>query len=132
MGYLRGRPPSSLTGQVSVRATESPWWDSVAALLASREDLRGRTLAIEEIAALVPPYPDGRRVRPRAAARRLRPILELVERGPNGSLGRGATYRIVPPVARPPVGRDDIEDEGIAPADDWLNDAVKRMTREDE
>lgn len=97
-----------------------------------REDLIGRTMSIEEIVSLVPPYPDGRRPRARAAARRLRSILELVERGPNGSLGRGAKYRIAvsaPP--RPAAGREDIEDEGIAPADDWLEDAVRRMTSDE-
>lgn len=98
----------------------------------ARGDLTGRTVSIEELVALVPSYPDGRRPRARAAARRLRSILELVERGPNGSLGRGAKYRIaasVPP--RPAAGREDIEDETIASADDWLADAVRRMTSDE-
>jgi len=90
-------------------------------------------MSIEEVLVHVPCYPDGRRPRARAAARRLRPILELVERGPNGSLGRGATYRITAAAPPHPDGvRTDIEDQGIAPADDWLADAVRRMTREDE
>lgn len=107
---------------------ESPWWDSVASALSSRGDLVGRTMSIEDILAEVPSYPDGRRPRTRTAARRLRSVLELVERGPNGSLGRGAVYRIVSSAPLPRAGRDDIEDEGIAPATDWLADAVRRMT----
>ena len=132
MAKLTGRPPSSLTGRLPVSSDESPWWDSVAAALCAREDLLGRVMSIEDIAALVPSYPDGRRPRPRAASRRLRPILELVERGPNGSLGRGATYRIVAPGPMAPVGRADVDDDEITPADDWLCDAVGRMTRKDE
>jgi len=114
-----------------VSSVESPWWDSVAAGLLAREDLRGRILPIEDLVTMLPDYPDGRRPRARAAARRLRRVLELVERGPNGSLGRGASYRLRPPPERP-LRVPDTSDEAIEPATDWLEDAVRRMTRDGE
>lgn len=87
-------------------------------------------MSIEELSAEVPAYPGGRRARPRTVARRLRRILELVERGPNGSLGRGATYRVVGSLrATAAVGRQDVADETVVPADDWLLAAVERMTK---
>lgn len=79
---------------------------------------------------MVPCYPGGRRPRQRTVARRLHRILELVERGPNGSLGRGATYRIVGNMRAAPVGRQDVADETVRPADEWLLDAVERMTED--
>lgn len=103
----------------------------MAAWLAAHPSLAGRTLSIEEIAAALPSYPDGRRARPRVAARRLRAVLRLVERGPNGALGRGATYEVLAARAPEPPARDDIEDQAIEPADGWLADAVRRMTGED-
>lgn len=68
---------------------------------------------------MVPDYPDGRRPRPRTVARRLSPILTLVSRGPNGSLGRGATYRVVPSRE---VGPDDIPSD-----DEWLTAAAAKV-----
>lgn len=78
----------------------------------------------EELADLMPEYRPGRRPRPSATVRRLAPCLELVERGPNRSLTRGARYRIVasrlePPP--PPVEGD--EDEG------WIDEALSRRKR---
>lgn len=98
--------------------------------MASDPDLVGRTLTIEEIASRVSSYPDGRSVRPRTASRRLAPILELVERGPNGSRGRGATYRIraLPAQADPPE-RDDVADVVIGSDHQWLLEQVERMTK---
>lgn len=98
--------------------------------LLSRPGMFGSVLSIEEIAALVPSYPDGGRPRARAVARRLRPILELVDRGPNGSLGRGATYRIVSNVRARPVGEASVSEDVLAPDMDWLMKSVKRMTGE--
>lgn len=74
---------------------------------------------MEELTQIVPDYPDGRRPRPRTVARRLAPVLTLIERGPNGSLGRGATYRIVPGRS---VGPDDIPSD-----DEWLLQAADRV-----
>jgi hypothetical protein len=76
-------------------------------------------VTIEELTERLPCYPDGRRPRPRAAARRLVHILELVCRGPNGSLGHGATYRIVRPPE--PVPEHTLID------DDWIQQSVERM-----
>jgi hypothetical protein len=91
--------------------------------MSSRPDLAGQAFTIEQITERLPAYPDGRRPRARAAARRLRPILELVERGPNGSLGRGATYRIVPVTAPQP------SEEAVSADLDWLEEAAARMTK---
>lgn len=85
-----------------------------------RPGLVGTEVTIEELTEGLPCYPDGRRPRPRAAARRLRPILELVRRGPNGSRGKGAVYRVV----RPP------EEQGIEHGlidEGWLLESVKRV-----
>lgn len=86
-----------------------------------RPGLVGSQVTIEELTSSLPCYPDGRRPRPRAAARRLRPILEVVARGPNGSLGKGAVYRVVRPA------------EGLIPPehnlidDAWLQESVARI-----
>lgn len=77
------------------------------------------TLSIEELTEGLPCYPDGRRPRPRAAARRLRHVLQLVERGPNGSLGRGARYTVLPPPREAP--------EHLLIDDDWLLQSVARI-----
>jgi hypothetical protein len=78
---------------------------------------------------MVSAYPDGRRVRPRTVSRRLAPILELIERGPNGSRGRGATYRIRPlPTQGEPSERTDVPDDVIGSDHQWLLEQVERMT----
>lgn len=100
--------------------------------LLSRPGMVGRELSIEELTALVPDYPDGGRPRSRAVARRLRPIIELLDRGPNGSRGRGATYRIVANVRALPVGSPDVEEDAVRPDLDWLLGAVDRMTEGDD
>jgi hypothetical protein len=92
-------------------------------------DLVGKVLPIEEIARIVPPYPDGRRPRPQAVARRLRCILELVSRGPNGSRSRGATYRILPILTPAPMPREDVGDVVIRSDHRWLLEQVERMTK---
>lgn len=78
----------------------------------------------EELAALMPEYRPGRRPRPAATVRRLAPCLELVERGPNKSLTRGARYLVVrsnidPPP--PPVEGD--TDEA------WIDEALSLRKR---
>lgn len=98
---------------------DSPWWRDVAQELITRPGLVGSQLTIEAITEMVPCYPDGRQVRPRAVARRLAGILELVSRGPNGSLGRGAVYRIIRP--RVPTPEHALVD------DEWLRLSVERM-----
>lgn len=87
----------------------------------------GSTFTIEEITQMWPSYPDGRRPRSRTVARRLLELnaIELVERGPNGSLGKGARYKILPERPSPPAG--DVEQ---IDNDDYLEKAVERMTRE--
>ena len=87
-----------------------------------RPGLVGSQVEMGELTQTLPCYPNGRRPKARTAARRLAPILELVERGSNGSLAR-ATYRIV----RPPDARE-------APADpfvdeEWLEQAIQRTMR---
>lgn len=121
----RGRPPSTLTGQVSVRAEHSPWWDKVASELGLYGILVGSTYSVEELAQMLPPYPNGARPKARTAMRRLTDAgaLELVERGPNGSLGRGARYRILPERPPTPAGEPVIDNAG------YLEDAVERMTK---
>lgn len=79
----------------------------------------------EELADLMPDYYNGRRPRPATTVRRLRPCLELVERGPNGSLTRGARYRIIGSVL------PDVPD--VEPIDgfdgSWLLDAIRNSPR---
>ncbi|MBV9125677.1 MAG: hypothetical protein JO112_20195 [Planctomycetes bacterium] len=70
---------------------------------------------------MVPRYPDGRMPRPRTVVRRLAPVLELVSRGPNGSLGRGSTWRVVP---NRDVGPDDIPTD-----EEWLLQSAERMSK---
>ena len=91
--------------------------------------LVGRTLTIEEFSQMVPLYPGGTRPRTRTVARRMAPILELVERGPNGSRGRGATYRIKAPVIVESAGRNDINDVVIGSDEKWLLEQIERMTK---
>lgn len=92
--------------------------------------LIGRTLPIEDLTEMVPSYPDGRRPRARAVAHRMAPMLELVSRGPNGSLSRGAVYRVVsPPPVPDPVGRQDVDDVVIGCDDDWILEQIERMTK---
>lgn len=78
---------------------------------------------------MIPSYEDGRRPRPRAVARRMASILELVSRGPNGSRGRGATYRIKAPASIESIGRDDVNDVAIGSDEKWLLEQVERMTK---
>lgn len=105
----RGRRPAS---------GHSPWWARVASELSRRRDLVGRHLTMEELTQIVPDYPDGRRPRPRTVARRLAPVLTLITRGPNGSLGRGSTWSVVP---NREVGPDEILTD-----EEWLLEAAER------
>lgn len=78
---------------------------------------------------MVPSYAGGGRPRSRTVARRMRPILELVSRGPNGSRGRGATYKVIrPDTASETVTRTDTDDVVIGSDRDWLLEQVERMT----
>lgn len=74
---------------------------------------------------MIPDYPTGTRPRTRTIARRLEEYgaIELVERGPNGSKGKGARYRILP--ERPPTPAA----EPVIDNADYLEDAVERMTK---
>lgn len=129
----RGEPPKKLTGKMPVRPADSPWWDRVMSEITGPGGMVGRTLSIEELAEALPRYPSGGRVRPRAAAKRLRPILELVSRGPNGSLGRGAVYTIKPqgePSPQSQLIRTDTPDEEVPVDANWLELSIKRMTGE--
>lgn len=114
----KGKPARS--GGVPRRPLRSPWWDGVLSTLSSRADLVDTLVTGEKLAELIQELPqsNGRKVRPMAAVRRLAPMLELVERGPNGSRSRGATYRIVTP---PP--REALE----MGSDDWLKAAIDKM-----
>ena len=131
MRKRRGAPPPNLTGGQRVRALNSPWWDSMASRISSDPSMVGRTMTIEELTSDIASYPDGRRVRSRTVSRRLSHILELVERGPNGSRGRGATYRILPSPGGviPPPERGDVTDVVIGSDKDWLLAQVERMTK---
>lgn len=113
-------PPDWLQAKRPPVKGDSPWWQQVAQELLDRPGMVGTTLTIEELTESLPCYPDGRRPRPRAAARRLSHVLELVSRGPNGSLGKGAVYRIVRPPEEPVIEHGMI-DEG------WLRESVERM-----
>ena len=121
----KGAPPKSLTGQVSVKSIDSPWWDSIAVHLSS--NFLGQTMSVEELASKIPPYPTGSRVKTRTVARRLKKILQLVERGPNRSLGNGATYKVLPLVSPQVEGEVEITSD-----DDWLEQQIRRMTCEDD
>lgn len=113
-------PPEWLKGRRPPVKGDSPWWQEVARALLLRPDLMDTEVTIERLTEMVPCYPDGRRPRPRATARRLAHILELVERGPNGSRGKGATYRLKrPPPAAP---------EHTLIDDEWLRQSVERIT----
>lgn len=125
---IKGAPPSRLTGQARVSSLDSPWWAQVASELVSRPGMVGRVATIEEITLEVPDYPDGRRPRPRAVSRRLSHILELVERGPNGSRSRGARYRILDLEVSDVIPDDDApKDEN----DDYLAAHIRRMLGDD-
>lgn len=113
-------PPDWVTAKRPPVSGDSPWWQQVAQELLTREDLVGKELTIEEVTAMLPCYPDGRRPRPRAAARRLKAVLKLVSRGPNGSLGKGAVYKVVKPQEQPAVEHPLIDEE-------WLRQSVERI-----
>lgn len=119
----RGSAPKNLTGRRSVSALESPWWTDLSTRLAEFNLNVGDVLQIEKITERLPSYTDGRRPKPRTAARRLAKVLELVERGPNGSRSRGASYRILQATAVTPNG-----DDHLAIDDDWLLQSIERMT----
>lgn len=120
----KGKPPSTLTGQLPVSG-DSPWWRTVASEMCN-SSLEGNTYHIEALALLVPLYPDGRRPRERTVARRLLELnaIELVERGPNGSLGKGAKYKILPERSLPPAAESEMIENS-----DYLEQAVERMTK---
>ncbi len=122
----RGQAPSKLTGQLPVSAERSPWWELEVSRMGSFGILVGHTYTAEELAELFPSYPDGRRPRPRTVVRRLRELeaIQLVERGPNGSLSKGATYKVLPERPSPPAG----EVEPLPDNAEFLEDAVERMT----
>ena len=86
----------------------------------------GETYSISDLTEMMPCYPDGRKARPRTVSRRLLELgaIELVERGPNGSLSRGATYKILPERPSPPAG----DVEPLPDNAEFLEDAVERMT----
>lgn len=113
------RPPDWVEAKRPPVKGDSPWWQDVARDLTTGP-LVGMTISIEELTEGLPCYPDGRRPRPRAAARRLRSVLQLVERGPNGSLGKGAKYRIV-------TAPDDKPPEHQLIDDEWLRQSVERI-----
>lgn len=116
----------ALTGTSPVAALVSPWWDHVASEMTSRPGLVGTTLSIEALTQMTPDYPNGTRPRPKTVARRLRRILHLVERGPNGARGTGALYLVVGlPVA--PEVNPALETEVLQPDLTWLSDAAARM-----
>jgi hypothetical protein len=117
----KGGPPRKLTGQVPTSG-DSPWWSRVASEISSPDRLGGKTLTIEELAQTISSYPDGRPIRPRTVARRLRSVLRLVSRGPNGSLGRGAVYTVVP---LPPP--EEMTEDSIPTDLEWLEMAVEKM-----
>lgn len=124
---VRGKPPAKLTGQMPVSAASSPWWNKTASEMHLYGLLVDMVFTIEEITQMVPVYPDGRVPRPRTVARRLTELcaIELVERGPNGSKGIGAKYKILPEPTLPPAMESEMIDNK-----DFLEQAVERMTRE--
>jgi hypothetical protein len=98
----------------------------VISKLGSYGILVGTIYTVEEITQMIPSYPDGRKARPRTVARRLATCLSLVERGPNGSKSRGARYLVLQEPRRPSMQEGD---EPVRVDEDWLNDAVDKMTR---
>jgi hypothetical protein len=122
----KGRPPSKLTGQLPVSG-DSPWWRSVASEVSRHlGPIFPQWISIEVLTTSVRAYPDGRRPKARTVARRLLQYgaIELVERGPNGSLSKGAAYKILP--ERPPAPAPDSE---MIQNSDYLEQAVERMTK---
>lgn len=117
----RGGPPLKLTGQNPVSG-ESPWWIAVAKDLFSKPGMIGKIVSIEELTAMIPDYPDGRRPRPRAVARRLKPYIDVISRGPRGSLGKKSTF-IIRSFPNEPIREDAIRQD-----DEWLLESVMKMT----
>lgn len=85
-------------------------------------------MTIEELTQIVPSYTGGTRPRARTVARRLLPILELVSRGPNGSRGKGAVYRIKAPPHPIEASEARIVDDEVEIDMDWITNAIDRMT----
>lgn len=110
----------------------SPWWERVREDLLSAPGNIGRELTIEQLTLEVPAYGTGHRPRGRTVARRLSPILELVSRGPNGSRGIGATYRIHRPDVLVSSARKDVPDEVVTVNDEWLDAAITKMIGDEE
>ena len=108
-------------------AQDSPWWAEVSRYLPRYGAKVGEVYGISELTEMMPCYPTGNHARPHTVARRLLELnaIELVERGPNGSLSRGARYRILPERAILPPAEDPVMDNA-----DFLEKAVERMTRE--
>ena len=129
---LKGSPPPTLTGQIPVSSLDSQWWDQIALRVSSDTNLIGKVFTIEELSQMnILRYKDGAYPRGKTIARRLKPILELISRGPNGSLGKGAIYKIKGAI----IVKEDIQIRGdiknveIAVADEWLKESIERMTK---
>lgn len=118
MAYTRRVLPKKKTGQLR-KSGESPWWDSVA--LSISELHHGKELTIEQIYELVPNYPNGFRPKIRTASRRLKKILELLERGPNGSRSVQAVYKILP------MRKQIVAEEPIMHDEEWIKSAINAM-----
>lgn len=137
---LKGGAPWHVKGRVPVSSGESPFWDSVAERILLIPGVFDRTWTIEELVALDEVvYPDGRRPRGRTLPRRLVRILELVSRGPNRSLGKGAVYRVKPMPAPRSLDRTDLPTLDVTAEMDldeplrqmWLEQQIKKMMGEE-
>lgn len=125
MKKRKGQAPSNLTGQLPVSAEFSPWWSKTVSEMGMHGLLPDMILTIESITQMIPAYPDGRKPRPRTVARRLTELqaIELVERGPNGSRGKEAKYKILSAPTLPTA------EEPFIDNNDFLEQAVQRMTK---
>lgn len=84
------------------RPVDPPFWRDIAE--PALDAHIGKILSIEEIKTIIPPYRNNKALRGRTIISFLYHRLEIIERGPNGALGHGSSFKVLPRVYNPIVG----------------------------